>query len=455
MNLKSKLARNSTLLFAFILGLVLIGSFLLFKSHRQDLYYEKLEDNALITAFFYFEKDEIRKIDSISYKEIETQFNKIANQSIRIYNAKTKKLYLRDDVPVVLNDRQLNAISHDRILHFTIDKRQFSGLYYKDNQGTFIIVVSGVDDVGIQQLEMLGLVFFIFYLAGIALNYLLGRFLARQTFRPFADVISKVNTITTENLHSRLEMPTASGKDEIKELITTFNYLLERLENGVAIQRNFLKNASHELKTPLTFIIGDIDVSLQHPRTNEQYEEVLKSLRKDTFHLKSTLDGLLILSGLELSEPDQMEMVRIDEILWNILEKKSIEYPEVKVALNLDAIANNEDLLSVNANRHMLFIALYNIIDNAIKFSFPSKVNVVAHEEQGKLLLKIIDQGSGIAEKDIESIFDLFFRSDRTRHIQGQGLGLFITMQILKRHNITLKVDSELEKGTVFSLLFP
>jgi len=455
MNLKSKLARNSTLLFAFILGLVLIGSFLLFKSHRKDLYYEKLEDNALITAFFYFEKDEIRKMDSVSYEEIETQFNKIANQSIRIYNAKTKKLYLHDDVPVVLSDRKLNAISKDRILHFTIDQRQFSGLYYKDNQGDFIIVVSGIDDVGNQQLEVLGIVFFTLYLAGIALNYLLGRFLARQTFRPFADVISKVSTITTENLHSRLEMPAANGKDEIKELITTFNYLLERLENGVAIQKNFLKNASHELKTPLTFIIGDIDVSLQQPRTVEQYEEVLKSLRKDSFHLKSTLDGLLILSGLELSEPDQMETIRIDEILWNILEKKNIEYPEVKVVLNLDAIANNEDLLSVNANKHLLFIALYNIIDNAIKFSFPSQVNVVVQEQQGKLLLKIIDQGSGIAEKDIESIFDLFFRSDRTRHIQGQGLGLFITMQILKRHNITLAVDSELEKGTVFSLLFP
>ena len=125
------------------------------------------------------------------------------------------------------------------------------------------------------------------------------------------------------------------------------------------------------------------------------------------------------------------------------------------MAVHLDAIADDEDLLSVNANKHMLFIALYNIIDNAIKFSFPSQVTVSASADEGKLLLKIIDQGAGIAEKDLASIFDLFFRSDRTRHIQGQGLGLFITMQILKRHNITLKVDSELEKGTVFSLLFP
>ncbi|RED23636.1 signal transduction histidine kinase [Flavobacterium cutihirudinis] len=455
MNLKTKLAVNSTLLFAFTVGLVLAGSFLLFKNHRQDLYYERLEDSALITAFFYFEKDEITKVDSSRYQRIEIQYKKITNQTIRIYNAKTKELYLKDDIDITLSDKELKAIYKNRILHFTKENRQFTGLFYKDNQGDFIIVVSGIDAVGNRQLDVLALMFVGFYLLGIPLNFLLGRFLARQTFRPFEDVIAKVNTITTENLHSRLDLSTASGKDEIKELITTFNYLFERLESGIEIQKNFLKNASHELKTPLTIIIGDIDVSLQQPRTNEQYEEVLKSLRKDTFHLKSILDGLLILSGLQLSEPEEMESVRIDEILWNVLEKKAIEYPESKVQVNLDAIADNEELLSVYGNKHMLFIALYNIIDNAIKFSFPDQVTILAFVNDGKLLLKIIDQGSGIAEKDKESIFDLFFRSDRTRHIKGQGLGLFITMQILKRHNISVTVDSELEKGTSFSLQFP
>ncbi|WJS93252.1 HAMP domain-containing histidine kinase [Flavobacterium johnsoniae] len=453
MNLKTKLSVNSTLLFAFIVGLVLAGSFLLFKKHRQELYYERLEDSALITAFFYFEKDEITKNDSSRYQTIEIEYKKITNQSIRIYNAKTKELYLRDDINIKLSDQELKTISKNRILHFTKEDRQFTGLFYKDNQGDFIIVVSGIDTVGDQQLDVLGLIFILSYLFVIPLNFFIGRYLAKQTFRPFEDVIAKVNTITTENLHSRLEMPT-SGKDEVRELITTFNYLLERLESGITIQNNFLKNASHELKTPLTIIIGDIDVSLQQPRTNEQYEEVLKSLRKDTFHLKSILDGLLVLSGLQVGEPEQMESIRIDEILWNVLEKKAIEYPESKVSLNLEAI-QNEELLSVQANKHMLFTALYNIVDNAIKFSFPAPVSIFALEKEEKLLIKIIDQGSGIAEKDKESIFDLFFRSDRTRHIKGQGLGLFITMEILKRHHITLNVDSELEKGTSFSLLFP
>lgn len=455
MNLKNKLAVNSSLLFAFTVGLVMAGSFLLFRTHMKDLYYDNLEDHAMTTALFYFEKDEIKEINSARYNQIEIQYNRINNESIRVYDAKTKKLFVHDNVDVQLSDQYLDLIQKEKILHFKINDRQFVGLFYKDNQGDFIIVVSGIDRAGNRQLEILGIMFILFYLAGIPINYLLGTFLAKQTFLPFEQVIAKVNTITTENLHSRLEIPQTSGKDEIKELVTTFNYLLERLESGIMIQNNFLKNASHELKTPLTIIIGDIDVSLQQPRTNEQYEQILKSLKKDTLHLKSTLDSLLVLSGLELSEPQQMESVRIDEILWNVLEKKAIEYPESKVSVNFDAISDDEDLLSIHGNKHMIFIALYNILDNAIKFSSPEQVNVFAFSNEGKLLIKITDQGPGISETDKESIFDLFFRSDRTRHIQGQGLGLFITMQILKLHNINLIVDSELEKGTTFSLVFP
>ena len=455
MNLKNKLAVNSTLLFAFIAGLLMTGSFLLFRSHMKDLYFDNLEDHAMTAALFYFEKDEIKEMNSARYQQIELQYKRINNESIRIYDARTNKIYINDTIDFQLSDKDLEHIKKEKLFTFTRDKRQFVALFYNDNQGDFIIVVSGIDRTGNHQLEILGFMFVLFYLAGIPLNYLLGTFLARQTFRPFTEVIAKVNTITTENLHSRLEIPQTSSKDEIKELATTFNYLLERLENGIMIQNNFIKNASHELKTPLTIIIGDIDVSLQQPRTNEQYEQILKSLRKDTLHLKATLEGLLVLSGLELSEPQQMETVRIDEILWNVLEKKAIEYPGSKVSVNLNAITDQEDLLSVHANKHMLFIALYNLLDNAIKFSSPAPVEVFVLSNEGKLVIKITDQGPGILDPDKESIFDLFFRSDNTRHIQGQGLGLFITIQILKLHTINLIVDSDLGKGTSFSLVFP
>lgn len=454
MNLKDKLSLNSTLLFALTFGLVMSGSFFLFKNHMKNLYYESLEENAMVTALFYFEKDEINETDKIRYQEIKKQYRKISDESVRIYEAKTKKIYLNDGLDIYLKNEDLKNIIKNKTIYFTKGKRQFVGLFYQDNEGDFIIVTSGIDHDGNLQLKTLAFMFILFYLAGIPLNYFLGTFLAKKTFSPFEQVISKVNSITTENLHSRLVVTDSRQTDEIGELISTFNYLLERLESGVMMQKNFIKHASHELKTPLTVLTGHIDVSLQQPRTVEEYEKVLQSLRKDTKHLKSILEGLLVLSGLEVSEMQEMEIVRIDEIIWNILEKKTVEYPNSKISFDLTDIAENEDLLSITAEKHLLFTALSNIIDNAIKYSFPKRVTIEALNLNSNLVIKIKDQGPGISERDKVKIFDPFFRSENTRHIQGQGLGLYITMQILKRQNIILNLESEIEKGTTISLFF-
>lgn len=454
MNLKDKLSLNSTLLFALTVGLVMSGSFFLFKNHMKNLYYENLEENAIVTALFYFEKDEINETDNLRYQEIKKQYRKIREESVRVYNAKTKKLIINDGLNIYLNSQDLKKIIKNKTLSFTKNDRQFVGLFYRDNEGDFIIVASGIDHDANHQLKALALMFILFYLAGIPLNYFLGTFLAKKTFSPFEQVISKVNSITTENLHSRLLVTDSRQTDEIGELISTFNYLLERLENGVTMQKNFIKHASHELKTPLTILAGHIDVSLQQSRTAEEYEKVLKLLKKDTKHLKSILEGLLVLSGLEMSEVHEMEIVRIDEIVWNILEKKAVEYPGSKITFDLNDIADNEDLLTITAEKHLLFTALSNIIDNAVKYSFPEQVTIKALNLSNNLVLKVKDNGPGISATDKETIFDPFFRGENTRHIQGQGLGLYITMQILKRQNIKLSLESEIENGTVISLFF-
>ena len=451
MTLTNKLAIRSSIVFATTLGLVLAVTFLLFKSHTRDLYYKKLQERAHVTAYFYFEKDEI---NDQSYREIDAQYRRIADESIRVYYAGTKQLYLSDKRAFTLDSTLLNDIIRTGNATFTIKKRQFAGLYYKDNQGDFIIVISGIDKAGNVQLDSLSWVLLILYLASIPVQYLLATLIARQTFRPFARLIRKVNTINTDNLHSRLAVPDG-GRTEIKDLIVNFNYLLERLDTGVTNQKNFLKNASHELRTPLTVIIGDIDVALNHSQDITQYETVLKAAQKEALHLKSMLEGLLILSGLKLSDRQQMIEVRADEILWNVLEKKAIEYPDTLVSVNLELTPNEEHLLVVRANRELLFIALSNIVDNAIKFSAPKQVVVLVALADQKLMIKITDNGPGIAGNEQQSVFELFFRSEATRQVKGQGLGLYITQQILDLHDIHLHLESEVGKGTSITLLFP
>lgn len=451
MSLKRKLSIQSTLIFACTVALMFLGAFLLFREYVVDVYSNKLMDRARIAAYFYFEKDEL---NDRRYHEIEAQYHKISNEAIRVYKASTKKVFIDDGLNFQLSDDLLQRIIDAGNLSFTFGQRRVSAIYYKDNQGDFLVVVSGIDEAGKKQLYFLGWLLISLYIIGLPTHYFFTGFLSRETFRPFSSLIKKVNTISTSNLHSRIEMP--SGRpDEIKELVKTFNFFLERLEKGITLQQNFLKNASHELKTPLAAIIGSIEVTLHHPRDQEEYKALLESVKNDAMHLKSLTEGLLMLSSLQIPMDKQMQEVRIDEILWNVLEKKRIELPQARIIVSLDAIAEEEDLLNVSGNRELLFVALANIIDNAVKYSIPHPVSIIADVKEGKLVLVIKDEGPGIQEQEKEAVFELFYRSNATRNISGHGIGLHLTSQILSLHHITIDIAANHPNGTIIRLSFP
>src|SRR5690606_18605785 len=162
--------------------------------------------------------------------------------------------------------------------------QQYAGIYYEDNQGDFVIVSSGVDMTGQDRLYRLRIILSSLFLIGILINYIFNVVLAKKTFKPFSSILRKVNTISTENLNSRLPQVNKPG-DELSELTQTLNTLLERLEAGVNHQKQFLKNVSHELKTPLAAILGEAELSLDKERSPKEYQQVLQKIVKSTSEL--------------------------------------------------------------------------------------------------------------------------------------------------------------------------
>ncbi|WP_343702339.1 HAMP domain-containing sensor histidine kinase [Chitinophaga sp.] len=451
MSLRAKLGNQSALIFACTLGFVLLGAYLLFEHYTREVYYKKLQGRANTAAFFYLEKDEL---NSARYREIEEKYKQISGEPIRLYHAGTRELFIDDKLELALPNNVLNTIAKQGSYNFRMNGRHFAGIFYKDNEGDFIVVASGNNTTGREQLAVLRWMLAIFFVLGIVINYVMTRWLARRTFSPFSRLIRKVNAITADNLHTRLQLP-AGKPNELTALITTFNYFLERLEAGVKSQRNFLKNASHELKTPLAAIIGDIEVTLKQPRQQPEYEQQLQLLKKDALHLQSIMEGLLMLSGLEIATDKDMQPVRIDEILWNVLEKAGMHYPQAEISADFSGIADHEHLLMVNGNRELLFVALSNLLDNAIKFSRPHPIAVSLSVENNALSITITDQGPGIAEADQARIFDLFYRSSQTRHVSGHGIGLHLTAQILERHRAKRYIHSKPGEGTAIQVIFP
>jgi signal transduction histidine kinase len=452
MKLRNKLSLRSTLVFACTLCLVCTGTYVLFRQYTQQLYNKKLQERVRLAADYYLEKDEV---SDKTYKEIEARFRRITNESIRLYHAHSDSLYIDDSLAFKIPEHKLRLVNEAQdFLSFRAQDRQAVGMFYHDNQGDFVIVASGIDKNGAAQLAALARMLILSCVLGLLVHYLLTQVLARKTFRPFNDLVDQVNAIKSDRLDMRLDYP-QHQQDEITALVAAFNYFLQRLENTMMIQRNFLKHASHELKTPLAVLIGDIEVSLQQPRNKEEYEATLRRLRREGLHLKSITEALLMLSSFELPAQYQMAPIRIDELLWLVLDKKQIEYPEARLGVDFDFQPEKEALLSFQANKDLLFVALSNLTDNALKFSGSKPVRIRLYMADNMLHLSIADQGPGIPASEQQRIFELFYRDTRRTDVSGYGIGLYLTRQILDLHKIKLKIDSEPGQGTLMTLSFP
>ncbi|MFC6103941.1 HAMP domain-containing sensor histidine kinase [Olivibacter domesticus] len=451
MILRLKLAWNSTFIVALILSLSFLGTYLMFKQHITTSFYKRLQTSALTAAFFHLEKDEL---NAQKYEVIEKKYQEIHRESIRFFDKENRMVFEFDTLHYKIDPSILNRIRENKTFHFTKHERQFAGIFYQDNEGDYVVLASDVDKDGIKQLSMLKLYFVIFLVIGLVLSFLLTLLLAKKTFRPFAMLIQNVSTISANNLHERLIINSAE-KDELSELTQAFNHFLERLEKGVKSQHNFLKHASHELKTPLASIIGHLEVTLSRPRENTEYREKMQALYTDALHIKSILEGLLVLSGLESSHNTPFSSFRLDELLWDILEKISMNNPDAIMQLNLQDIENKPELLEIYANRDLLMIAIGNLIDNALKFSHNQPIDISLNEHEGRLCIAIADQGIGIEESELNNIFNLFYRSAKNMAIPGHGIGLHLSKQIFDLHRIEMEVHSSVGKGTYINLLFP
>ncbi len=451
MNIKQKLAFRSTLVSAVTSLIVCACTLFFFNRYSISNFYRDLGQRALIAGIIYLERDELNKA---KYQEYERDYDqRLENEQVQIYDEANRVAFVPAlDFPVT--EALLNQIRATGKLNFERNDRYYSGIFYRDNQGDFVIIASALDIAGQRQLQNLALLLLIFVLLGLLINYLLNVRVARQTFSPLAHILSEVNSISAQSLDSRLE-PTSATPDEMYDLVTTFNMFLGRLENEVNNQKQFLKNVSHELNTPLTAIIGQAEISLEKERSPEEYQHILQKISKDTYSLKSIIEGLMLMSGLNTSAKKPANTTfRMDELIWEVLEKLKYKYPNAVIHTSLEVESEDEHLLEVTTQQHLLSTALLNVVDNALKYSTDYTAELILKKEAGRLVLLVLDNGPGIPASEVGEVFELFYRGSNVKHIPGHGIGLSITRQILQYCGIGINVMPGPTKGSVFKLTF-
>jgi signal transduction histidine kinase len=262
-------------------------------------------------------------------------------------------------------------------------------------------------------------------------------------------VVDSVNRIEAYDYTKRVEVKTIPN--EIKKLVDTFNKLLVRHQESFSKISQFSSHASHELKTPLTSMRGEMEVGLRRERTPQEYQQILQKNLLKIIEIQELVDGLLFLAKSDKLEiTSSFEEVYIDEIITECKE-------ELKSMAHTKSIDMTMHLLplTVKGDSKLLKIACINILKNAILYS-PQKTEItISMEERGLAFVVIFeDQGVGIPKEDREYIFDRFYRVEKqkSQEDRGTGLGLSIVKMILDIHGFDILIESEIGRGTTVEI---
>ncbi|WP_419028422.1 HAMP domain-containing sensor histidine kinase [Dysosmobacter sp.] len=281
------------------------------------------------------------------------------------------------------------------------------------------------------------------------LGGILAYFVSGRALRPLRTFVAQVEKVQPNNLADM--KITEEVLPEFRQFSDSFNQMLERLDEGFTAQRQFTGNAAHELRTPLALMQAQVELfSAEHPDVLPETADFLRLLREQTERMTQMTRTLLEMCGLQAVPcTDHIELgPMIDEIFADL----------APLAEKNNVMLEREGDGTMTGSDTLIYRLLFNLTENAIKYNHPGgSVRLSVTPEPEKLLIRVADTGRGIPEHFQRSVFQPFFRVDksRSREYGGVGLGLSLVWEIVKLHGGTVCVENSSEAGTTVAVSLP
>jgi len=316
------------------------------------------------------------------------------------------------------------------------------------------VVIQAVTSLASDDHELSELLLILFLAGPLSLGAVLGGgyLLAKKALAPVESMARAAGEITAKHLGIRLEVPTPA--DELGQLATTLNDMIARLERSFEEIRRFTADAAHELRTPLAVLRSEAEVALRMPRDPEEYRRVIETMLEEVLRLSRLAEQLLSLCREDAGlVPRVREPVQLGEVFRNVGDHMRAVAEERGLLLDGASIAPCEVLGDEEQLRRLLF----NLVDNAIKFTPKGSVSLRGELRENQVRLIISDTGTGISAEHLPHVFERFYRVDpaRGQEVEGTGLGLAIGRSIAEAHGGELQIESTLGVGTNVSLTLP
>lgn len=445
MKIKTKLALLYTSITVGILVVVFVFVYLLTSKNIDNNYYTLLLDKALVTAQKHFEKDELNQQ---AYQTIlESYQSLLPETSERVILANQREV-AELELEFFLNDQQIKELFDKSHVKFKLDNNLSGvGIYYPDNEGNFVIIVTAKNTQGDYLKNSLKNILLTVLLISSFIIFGLLWWNAKMITKPLQDMVDRMQEISPKDLHLRLSE--RKGNDELAQAINYFNQMVERLEISFNSQKTFIANASHELKNPLTAIMGECEVMQMKEFTPDEYKTAIERIESEIERLNILVNNLFRLAqtDLDISEAGAEQLDIVGEL------QSVIYYFEHSKYKGRISFTNNEAVFHIRSNKHLLFVALQNIIDNACKYS-DGQVEIQTFKNKHGFHILVIDKGLGIPSDEKDRVFETFYRARNTHSYKGSGIGLSLAHKILKLSGADIKIKSAENSGTTVSIIW-
>lgn len=451
MSIKRRITIGFGVLVAALLLLFSVFIYQNYESYRESLMQNRLQRRALSGQLYFQDRMEFHRSSYLTLPEqhewLLDEKNKLIYQSSGIGDYK-----LTDDLLAEARKKEVyfqykakpwDAPKEGVALSFKID-----GLQY-------VSVVTAYDLTGRQANESL---LFILITGNVILLVIVafaGFWFAKGALSPFDGLIGQMNPAAVNDFSFRLS--TQSKDDEAAYLATSFNELLARLQALAMSQEHFVSYASHEIRTPLTVVKGVLETSLAY---DKNLTDTKQSMEKALVRLEGAIDlanSLLHLAEVEGLQAGQFkEDVNVVDTILDTITYFGEKHPDQHIELQLtDNFTENTSAIRILGNSTLLRTVLNNILENANKYSDNKPVELIVDFDLNLVVIKVIDQGIGIPESQLEDIFLPMMRAENVGNLPGYGLGLTIAKKIIDMHQGQMTVKSQTGQCTTVSVLLP
>jgi two-component system, OmpR family, sensor histidine kinase ArlS len=443
----------TTLVGGFLLIFSLIIYFTASKSRTKE-FYSLLDKEALTKANLLLDT----QLDAETLQTIYRQNREIIHEvEVAIYDGNGRLVY-HDAVEIDVvkeTPEMLKSIEERGRIAFFEGEWQVVGIALEKGGNQYLITAAAYDDYGYSKLRSLGNTLLIVFSTGMLIVYLSSRYFAKRALLPVGEMVKEAENISVSNLDLRLKE--GGNKDELWQLASTFNRMLERLEKSFDAQKQFAFYMAHELRTPLSSIISDLEWALKKERNEKEKQNSLGQVLNDARNLARLSTNLLDFAKASFDRSEiNFRLIRVDEALLEATQQIQKVNPSYKIKINFAEAGKQEmDEMNIMGNSYLLSTAFSNLIDNACKFSPDQTCEIRILCLPDRVELYFQDQGIGIPNEEREAIFEPFFRGKNRHEASGNGIGLALVLRIITLHHGSVQLMPGEEDGSCFRVSLP